>query len=82
MYRGATMGWKASGQPTVRQQRDKWVVRVDSIDTETGRTRPRQLGTVMRASGSVHVIHRDNKKYTRTTELSTHFNSPDRETPE
>jgi hypothetical protein len=49
MYRGcikgATTGWKATGQPTVRQQRDKWVVRVDGIDTETGRTRPRQLGT-------------------------------------
>lgn len=39
------MGWKATGQPTVRRQRDKWVVRVDGIDTETGRHRPRQLGT-------------------------------------
>ncbi len=39
------MGWKATGQPTVRQQRDKWVVRVDGIDTETGKHRPRQLGT-------------------------------------
>ena len=39
------MGWKATGQPTVRQQRDKWAVRVDGIDTETGRVRPRQLGT-------------------------------------
>jgi integrase len=39
------MGWKATGQPTVRQQRDKWVVRVDGIDTETGKRRPRQLGT-------------------------------------
>jgi hypothetical protein len=39
------MGWKATGQPTVRKQRDKWVVRVDGIDTETGRHRPRQLGT-------------------------------------
>jgi site-specific recombinase XerC len=35
MYQGATMGWKATRQPTVRQQRDKWVVRVDGIDTET-----------------------------------------------
>jgi integrase len=33
------------GQPTVRRQRDKWVVRVDGIDTETGKHRPRQLGT-------------------------------------
>ena len=39
------MGWKATGQPTVRQQPSKWVVRVDGIDTETGRHRPRQLGT-------------------------------------
>ncbi len=39
------MGWKATGQPMVRQQRSKWVVRVDGIDTETGRHRPRQLGT-------------------------------------
>lgn len=39
------MGWKATGTPTVRKQRDKWVVRVDGIDTETGRHRPRQLGT-------------------------------------
>ena len=39
------MGWKATGQPTVRKQRDKWVVRVDGIDTETGNHRPRQLGT-------------------------------------
>jgi integrase len=39
------MGWKATGQPTVRKQRDSWVVRVDGIDTETGMHRPRQLGT-------------------------------------
>ena len=39
------MSWKATGQPTVRQQRDKWVVRVDGIDTSTGNHRPRQLGT-------------------------------------
>ena len=39
------MGWKATGDPTVRKQRDKWVVRVDGIDTETGRHKPRQLGT-------------------------------------
>jgi hypothetical protein len=42
---GEAMGWKATGQPTVRQQRDKWVVRVDGIDTETGARRPRQIGT-------------------------------------
>ena len=39
------MAWKATGQPTVRKQRDKWVVRVDGIDTATGQHRPRQLGT-------------------------------------
>ncbi len=39
------MGWKATGQPTVRQQRDRWVVRLDGIDTNSGKHRPRQLGT-------------------------------------
>ena len=39
------MGWKATGRPTVRQQRGRWVVRVDGIDTESGNPRPRQLGT-------------------------------------
>lgn len=39
------MGWKATGRPTVRKQRDKWVVRTDGIDTESGKHRPRQLGT-------------------------------------
>jgi hypothetical protein len=37
------MSWKATGHPTVRKQRDKWVVRVDGIDTATGKHRPRQL---------------------------------------
>lgn len=39
------MAWKPTGRPAVRQQRDKWVVRVDGLDTETGKMRPRQLGT-------------------------------------
>ncbi len=39
------MGWKATGRPTVRAQRDAWVVRVDGIDTASGVKRPRQLGT-------------------------------------
>lgn len=39
------MAWKSTSRPTVRQQRDKWVVRVDGIDTATGKDRPRQLGT-------------------------------------
>ena len=38
-------GWKATGHPTVRKQREKWTVRVDGIDTETGKHRPRELGT-------------------------------------
>lgn len=33
------MAWKPTGRPTVRQQREKWVVRVDGIDTETGKHR-------------------------------------------
>ena len=40
------MAWKATGQPTVRKQRDRWVVRVDGIDTATGKHRPKQLGTL------------------------------------
>ncbi len=39
------MVWKPTGRPTVRQQRARWVVRVDGIDTESGKHRPRQLGT-------------------------------------
>ena len=38
------MAWKPSGRPHVRQQRDTWVVRIDGIDTEIGKSRPRQLG--------------------------------------
>ena len=54
------MAWKAIGHPAVRRQRDKWVVRVDGIDTVTGKRRPRQLGTLLLAarraqrSGLVH----------------------------
>ena len=39
------MSWKAVGKPTVRQQRGKWVVRVDGLDMATGAKLPRQLGT-------------------------------------
>ena len=39
------MSWKQTGHPTVQKQRDRWVVRVPGIDTETGKRRPRQLGT-------------------------------------
>ncbi len=51
------MAWKATGQPTVRKQRDRWVVRVDGIDTATGRHRPKQLGTFasQRSANSVRA---------------------------
>lgn len=39
------MVWKQTGHPTVQKQREKWVVRVSGVDTETGKRRPRQLGT-------------------------------------
>ena len=39
------MAWKATGRPIVRQQRGRWVVRIDGIETATGVARPRQLGT-------------------------------------
>lgn len=39
------MVWKALGEPTVHRQRDRWTVRVDGMDTGTGKRRPRQLGT-------------------------------------
>ena len=34
-----------TGRPLVRQQCDKWIVRVDGLDTESGRRRQQQLGT-------------------------------------
>jgi integrase len=46
MYAGGVeIVWKQTGQPTVQRHRERWVVRVDGIDTETGRRRPRQIGT-------------------------------------
>lgn len=39
------MAWKPTGSPIVRKQRDKWVVRVDGVDTTTGKHKPKQLGT-------------------------------------
>jgi integrase len=39
------MPWKRTGHPAVQKQRERWVVRVPGIDTETGKRRPRQLGT-------------------------------------
>lgn len=39
------MVWKATGRPIVRQQRGRWVVRIDGLETTTGTARPRQIGT-------------------------------------
>ena len=64
------MGWKATGQPTVRKQRDKWVVRVDGIDTATGKHRPRQLGTYQ-SQRSAQAAARSLRADDRTTERGT-----------
>lgn len=42
---GVPMAWKQTGQPAIQQQRGKWVARVEGVDTETGKRRPRQIGT-------------------------------------
>jgi hypothetical protein len=49
------MGWKATGQPTVRRRRDKWVVRLDGIGTESGLHRPGRTST---ADGPVSASRR------------------------
>lgn len=64
------MAWKATGQPTVRKQRDKWVVRVDGIDTATGKHRPRQLGTYT-SQRSANAAARSMKTEDRSTERGT-----------
>jgi integrase len=64
------MAWKATGQPTVRKQRDKWVVRVDGIDTSTGNHRPRQLGTYA-SQRSANAAARSMKTEDRSTERGT-----------
>ena len=64
------MAWKATGQPTVRKQRDKWVVRVDGIDTATGKHRPRQLGTYA-SQRSANAAARSMKTEDRSTERGT-----------
>ncbi len=64
------MAWKATGQPTVRKQRDKWVVRVDGIDTATGNHRPRQLGTYP-SQRSANAAARSMKTEDRSTERGT-----------
>jgi integrase len=64
------MAWKSTGQPTVRKQRDKWVVRVDGIDTSTGKHRPRQLGTYL-SQRSATAAARSMKADDRSTERGT-----------
>lgn len=64
------MSWKAIGQPTVRKQRDKWVVRVDGIDTATGKHRPRQLGTYA-SQRSALAASRAERAEARSTERGT-----------
>lgn len=56
------MAWKPTGAPAVRKQRRRWVVRIDGFDTETGRKRPRQLGTYdnRRAAQAAAVQSPDN----------------------
>ena len=64
------MAWKATGQPTVRKQRNKWVVRVDGIDTATGKHRPRQMGTYA-SQRSANAAARDMRADDRATERGT-----------
>lgn len=64
------MAWKATGQPTVRKQRDKWVVRVDGIDTATGKHRPRQLGTYP-SQRTAMAAARSTRAEERSTERGT-----------
>jgi integrase len=64
------MSWKSIGQPTVRKQRDKWVVRIDGIDTATGKHRPRQLGTYASQRAAL-AASRDRRADARSTERGT-----------
>ena len=66
-HSGVDTGWKATGQPTVRKQRNKWVVRVDGIDTTTGKHRPRQLGTYS-SQRSANAAARSARADERSTE--------------
>lgn len=54
------MAWKATGHPRVRRQRDKWVARVDGVDTATAKHRPRQIGTY-KSQRSAHAAAREMK---------------------
>jgi hypothetical protein len=58
---------RASRKLAVRKQRDKWVVRVDGIDTATGKHRPRQLGTYA-SQRSALTASREHRAETRRTD--------------
>ncbi|CAN5731947.1 hypothetical protein BH18ACT2_BH18ACT2_21340 [soil metagenome] len=64
------MGWKATGAPTVRKHRDKWAVRIDGIDSATGKVRPRQLGTYASQRLALAAIRSD-KVEQRSTQRGT-----------
>jgi integrase len=64
------MPWKATGQPTVRKQRDKWVVRIDGIDTVSGKHRPRQVGTFASQRSALSAA-RNWRDEARSTEKGT-----------
>ena len=53
-----------------RKQRDRWAVRVDGIDTATGKHRPRQLGTYA-SRRSAMAAARETKADTASTERGT-----------
>lgn len=64
------MAWKATGRPTVRKQRRKWVVRVDGIDTASGKHRPRQLGTYASQRSALAAL-RSGTVHAQATERGT-----------
>ena len=45
MQGGLIVAWTQSSHPTVEKRCEKWVVSVDGIETETGKHKPRQIGT-------------------------------------
>ncbi len=64
------MSWKSTGQPTVRKHRDKWTVRIEGIDTETGNRRPRQIGTYA-SQRTALAAAREFRSNERSTERGT-----------
>jgi len=64
------MTWKATGQPTVRKQRGKWVVRIDGFDTSTGKHQPHQIGTYL-SQRSALAAAREHRGEAKSTERGT-----------